>query len=104
MAVQVNFEVLSSGFCKFSAFTHKNVTLQACYLPLKSLLFSFFRPDDAISHLTVCNNFLVMAMTNGVIMRLDLEHADEPDSKFVSFTVNVLKFRTLFSICSQIKC
>ena len=37
-------------------------------------------------------------------MRLDLEHADEPDSKFVSFTVNVLKFRTLFSICSQIKC
>ena len=41
------------------------------------------RPDEPITHLTVCNNFLVMAMTNGVIMRLDLEHADEPDSKLV---------------------
>ena len=61
------------------------MSLYKLVIYLKKLVIFFFRPDDAISHLTVCNNFLVMAMTNGVIMRLDLEHADEPDSKFVSF-------------------
>lgn len=38
-----------------------------------------FKPDDSITHLTVSNNFLVMAMANGIIMRLDLEHPDEPE-------------------------
>lgn len=45
-------------------------------------LFSIFRPEEPISHLVVCNNFLVMAMTHGVIMRLDLEHADEQERTF----------------------
>ncbi|XP_060604108.1 vacuolar protein sorting-associated protein 18 homolog isoform X2 [Ruditapes philippinarum] len=38
-----------------------------------------FKPEEPITHLAVCNNFLVMAMSHGVIMRLDLEHADEQE-------------------------
>ncbi|KAK3096988.1 hypothetical protein FSP39_005437 [Pinctada imbricata] len=38
-----------------------------------------FKPPDPITHLAVCNNFLVMAMSNNVLLRLDLEHPDQPD-------------------------
>ncbi|KAL5007275.1 hypothetical protein ScPMuIL_016081 [Solemya velum] len=38
-----------------------------------------FKPPDPISHLTVCNNFLVMAMTSNILLRLDLEHPEQPD-------------------------
>ncbi|XP_041365438.1 vacuolar protein sorting-associated protein 18 homolog isoform X2 [Gigantopelta aegis] len=38
-----------------------------------------FKPPDAITHLAVCNNFLVMAMSSNVLLRLDLEHPDMPD-------------------------
>uniref|UniRef100_A0A0B7BPA0 Pep3/Vps18 beta-propeller domain-containing protein n=1 Tax=Arion vulgaris TaxID=1028688 RepID=A0A0B7BPA0_9EUPU len=38
-----------------------------------------FKPPDPITHLVVANNFLIMAMSSNVLMRLDLEHPDEPD-------------------------
>ncbi|XP_052234264.1 vacuolar protein sorting-associated protein 18 homolog [Dreissena polymorpha] len=38
-----------------------------------------FKPEDSITHLVVCNNFLVLAMKHGVLMRLDLEHAEDTD-------------------------
>ncbi|WAR03107.1 VPS18-like protein, partial [Mya arenaria] len=37
------------------------------------------QPDEPITHLVVCNNFLVLVMNHGVLMRLDLEHADDTD-------------------------
>ncbi|KAH3888466.1 hypothetical protein DPMN_012501 [Dreissena polymorpha] len=40
------------------------------------------RPEDSITHLVVCNNFLVLAMKHGVLMRLDLEHAEDTDSMY----------------------
>lgn len=38
-----------------------------------------FKPPDPISHLVVSNNFLIMAMTSNMILRLDLDHPDHPD-------------------------
>ncbi|CAG5120863.1 unnamed protein product, partial [Candidula unifasciata] len=38
-----------------------------------------FKPPDQITHLVVANNFLVMAMSSNLLMRLDLDHPDEPD-------------------------
>ncbi|KAK3612565.1 hypothetical protein CHS0354_024553 [Potamilus streckersoni] len=38
-----------------------------------------FKPEEPVTHLVVCNNFLVMAMSNGQIMRLDLDHPDGED-------------------------
>ncbi|XP_046364864.1 vacuolar protein sorting-associated protein 18 homolog isoform X1 [Haliotis rufescens] len=38
-----------------------------------------FKPPDIITHLDVCNNFLVMVMSSNIMLRLDLEHPDNPD-------------------------
>ncbi|GFN86697.1 vacuolar protein sorting-associated protein 18 homolog [Plakobranchus ocellatus] len=38
-----------------------------------------FKPPDPITHLVVSNNFLVMAMSSNVLLRLDLEQPDQPD-------------------------
>ncbi|KAH9519313.1 Vacuolar protein sorting-associated protein 18 like protein [Bulinus truncatus] len=38
-----------------------------------------FKPPDPITHLVVANNFLVMAMSSNILLRLDLEHPDQPD-------------------------
>lgn len=38
-----------------------------------------FKPEEPITHLMVCNNFLVMAMSQGTMMRLDLEHPDDQE-------------------------
>ncbi|XP_033107072.1 vacuolar protein sorting-associated protein 18 homolog [Anneissia japonica] len=38
-----------------------------------------FKPEKPITMLTVNNNILVMAMTNNKILRIDLEHPDQPD-------------------------
>ena len=42
---------------------------------------SFFSPPDPITHLAVCNNYLVMAMSSNILLRIDLEHPDTPDGK-----------------------
>lgn len=38
-----------------------------------------FKPPDPITHLAVCNNFLVISMTSNILLRLDLEHPETPD-------------------------
>ncbi|XP_064634570.1 vacuolar protein sorting-associated protein 18 homolog [Lineus longissimus] len=38
-----------------------------------------FRPPEPISHLVVCNSYLVMAMTSNTLLRIDLEHPEAPD-------------------------
>ncbi|XP_071119989.1 vacuolar protein sorting-associated protein 18 homolog [Mytilus edulis] len=38
-----------------------------------------FKPPNPITHLVVCNNFLVMAMSSNILLRLDLEHPEQPD-------------------------
>ncbi|XP_071954720.1 vacuolar protein sorting-associated protein 18 homolog [Antedon mediterranea] len=38
-----------------------------------------FKPEKPITMLTVNNNILVMAMTNNKLLRIDLEHPDQPD-------------------------
>ncbi|KAK6183831.1 hypothetical protein SNE40_002395 [Patella caerulea] len=38
-----------------------------------------FKPPDQLTHLVVSNNFLVMAMSSNILLRLDLEHPDQPD-------------------------
>ncbi|CAC5391949.1 VPS18 [Mytilus coruscus] len=38
-----------------------------------------FKPPSPITHLVVCNNFLVMAMNSNILLRLDLEHPEQPD-------------------------
>lgn len=38
-----------------------------------------FKPPDPIVSLTVCNNFLVMGMISNILLRIDLEHPDQPD-------------------------
>ncbi|XP_055900557.1 vacuolar protein sorting-associated protein 18 homolog isoform X1 [Biomphalaria glabrata] len=38
-----------------------------------------FKPQDPITHLVVANNFLVMAQSSNILLRLDLEHPDQPD-------------------------
>ncbi|CAL1534740.1 unnamed protein product [Lymnaea stagnalis] len=38
-----------------------------------------FKPPDSITHFVVSNNFLIMAMSSNILLRLDLEHPDQPD-------------------------
>lgn len=38
-----------------------------------------FKPPNPITHLVVCNNFLVMAMNSNILLRLDIEHPEQPD-------------------------
>ncbi|XP_059179714.1 vacuolar protein sorting-associated protein 18 homolog [Physella acuta] len=38
-----------------------------------------FKPPDPITDLVVANNFLVIAMSSNTLLRLDLEHPDQPD-------------------------
>ncbi|ESO97284.1 hypothetical protein LOTGIDRAFT_214111 [Lottia gigantea] len=38
-----------------------------------------FKPPDQLTHLVVSNNFLVMAMNSNILLRLDLEHPEQPD-------------------------
>lgn len=38
-----------------------------------------FKPPNPITHLVVCNNFLVMSMNSNILLRLDLEHPEQPD-------------------------
>ncbi|XP_074661920.1 vacuolar protein sorting-associated protein 18 homolog [Tubulanus polymorphus] len=38
-----------------------------------------FRPPDPITHLVASNNFLVIAMRTNVLLRIDLDHPDNPD-------------------------
>ncbi|KAL4225031.1 Vacuolar protein sorting-associated protein 18 like protein [Mactra antiquata] len=38
-----------------------------------------FKPESPITHLTVCDNFLVMAMSGGILMRLHLEHPEDSE-------------------------
>ncbi|KAJ8299391.1 hypothetical protein KUTeg_023451 [Tegillarca granosa] len=38
-----------------------------------------FKPPDPITHIVVCNNFLIMSMNTNILLRLDLEHPDTPD-------------------------
>ncbi|CAH1786190.1 unnamed protein product [Owenia fusiformis] len=47
-----------------------------------------FNPPDPITHLCVCNNFLVMAMSTNILLRIDLEHPDTPDEVELPRTAN----------------
>lgn len=38
-----------------------------------------FRPSDPLTHVVVSSNFLVMAMNNNLLLRLDLEHPDQQE-------------------------
>lgn len=60
---------------------------------LNVLLVCVSRPPDPITHLTVCNNFLVMAMSSNILLRLDLEHPDQPDGKHSSFYLYIYLYR-----------
>ncbi|XP_069109685.1 vacuolar protein sorting-associated protein 18 homolog [Argopecten irradians] len=40
-----------------------------------------FKPPDPITHMAVCNNFLVISMTSNILLRLDLEHPETPDGQ-----------------------
>lgn len=36
-----------------------------------------FSPSDAITHLAVCSEYLVLAMANNVLLRIDLKQPDK---------------------------
>lgn len=38
-----------------------------------------FKPSDPLTHVVVSSNFLVMAMSNNLLLRLDLEHPDQQE-------------------------
>nr|XP_022303010.1 vacuolar protein sorting-associated protein 18 homolog [Crassostrea virginica] len=38
-----------------------------------------FKPSDPLTHVVVSSNFLVMAMNNNLLLRLDLEHPDQQE-------------------------
>ena len=40
-----------------------------------------FSPPKPITHLVANNNILMMAMSDNTILRIDLEHPDQPDGK-----------------------
>ena len=46
----------------------------------------FSSPPDPITHLAVCNNYLVMAMSSNILLRIDLEHPDTPEGKIVNLS------------------
>ena len=61
-------------------------------------IYIYFRPEEPITHLVVCNNFLVMAMSHGVIMRLDLEHADDQERMYLWASTGPLSLQPLSSL------
>ncbi|GFR83888.1 vacuolar protein sorting-associated protein 18 homolog [Elysia marginata] len=63
-------DIISSGFMDARLETE---------LPIFNKKKVNFKPPEKITHLVVSNNFLVMAMSNNVLLRLDLEQPDQPD-------------------------
>ena len=41
------------------------------------------RPSDPLTHVVVSSNFLVMAMNNNLLLRLDLEHPDQQEGGWI---------------------
>lgn len=48
------------------------------------------RPQDPITHLVVANNFLVMAQSSNILLRLDLEHPDQPDGESLEVVFTII--------------
>lgn len=40
-----------------------------------------FNPSDKITHVAVANNYLVLAMANNVLFRIDLTHPEKHEGK-----------------------
>lgn len=38
-----------------------------------------FLPSDKILHLAVSSNFIVIAMANNIILRIDMKHPEKPE-------------------------
>lgn len=53
-----------------------------------------FTPSDAITHLVVSNNLLVLAMANQRLLRIDLQHPDQ----FEGWLFFVLLFCVTFPV------
>ena len=38
-----------------------------------------FMPSDKILHMCVSSNFIVIAMANNILLRIDMKHPDKPE-------------------------
>ena len=42
-----------------------------------------FMPSEKILHMCVANNFVVIAMANNILLRIDMKHPDKPEGTFL---------------------
>lgn len=42
-----------------------------------------FMPSDRILHLSVSSNFIVIAMANNILLRIDMKHPDKPEGDMI---------------------
>ncbi|XP_043280093.1 vacuolar protein sorting-associated protein 18 homolog isoform X2 [Venturia canescens] len=55
-----------------------------------------FAPSDRICHLVVSSNFIVIAMANNIILRIDMKNPDKPEEIDISKYTTGMKMSNLF--------
>lgn len=74
-----------------------------CWNPCECIYVTF-RPSDPLTHVVVSSNFLVMAMSNNLLLRLDLEHPDQQEGQSASILYICLVYSVVYiNIIIQVK-
>ncbi|XP_043479319.1 vacuolar protein sorting-associated protein 18 homolog isoform X1 [Leptopilina heterotoma] len=55
-----------------------------------------FMPSDRILYLSVSNNFIVIAMANNILLRIDMKHPDKPEEINISKYIGNLRLSGLY--------